>query len=67
MGQHVAHRHSDEIAELRAEVERLRAALGHVIGACEDCHPQLAVEACLAVARGALNLEDEAGGIDGHR
>lgn len=34
--QHVAHRHSDEIHQLRAEVERLRAALPKIAGELEQ-------------------------------
>ena len=37
-----------------AEVKRLTAALEHVIGACQDCEPKLAVEASLAIASGVL-------------
>jgi hypothetical protein len=55
--QHVSHRTSDEIAELRAEVERLKAAIGNRadLGEVEDMRQILAAaEAALATAREAM-------------
>jgi hypothetical protein len=45
---------SERWSRQETEIERLTAALQRVVGAAEDCEPNTALGAILAIARGAL-------------